>query len=242
MDTRKPHLFRHTIILCLAGIVSGCSIIGMAAGSKTDIQNEKPRKIQGWSLAQLDEGMIIEIVLKDSTTYNGQFLGMKSASANESNTVPGQLVEQDKVSDIYPEIGDSIMVHMKNDRSLWFLYEGHVKNTLKIRNPRTDKKVSIGLNRIHTITDTEETKILDESISVSAEKTKSLYPDRISLMEKGKSHLIDPDSVATLTLPGSKTNYAFQGFIGGLVLDVLVVVVITSIKESFKMDMNLGSN
>ena len=223
MNTFMRKLWLSCLILLMIFLSNSCSMMGLVIGSGIDSANN-PSQIEALDLPVLDKGESMRIQKNDQMIFEGTYQGIK-VLPNENF---GYFYREQKalLQTNLPEFGDSILVHNKAGKQIWYKFRGFNPDHIWIERINSDWTGLIKFDFIREIQDTDFNLIRINSLKSIADRGELFYDKKIILHVDNKEELIDPFDIDKIWIHRSDTYYTeILGSIG-LALDISLIVII----------------
>ncbi len=237
---------RYRLLLCLLILYllsTGCSIIGLAIGANTETEEVYYKTVESnspeFKSLELAEGDSIKIVTNDGDSLSGIFIQYQPLSFEEYTK---GFINAFSNMEYFPKPYDTLWAQ-ENDNNVCYEFLGFEYKNILVKDEKNDTVV-ISLNEPFILLE-EGNKILKKNEFIELIKNKNEVIKSVSfhrymqLMELYARHnnekiliknmedivIIPLDDISQMIVQHSK-NYALEGILVGLGIDVLIVVLL----------------
>ncbi|MCI0494555.1 hypothetical protein L0Z72_06075, partial [candidate division KSB1 bacterium] len=217
------------LIMCAAVIINinSCSVIGLGIGSISDASQTDQTDISVSQLKTMASGISIIIKLKDTNQLSGKFVGSEMIPVEEYAKLYSQACEAIKEIAYLPALGDSF--NLLSNETASFLGFDFDRMLFK------GKKGNIiggSITNIDTLTDSNGNMIDIEIAKKLIAEGKIPLVSAIHIKDATETKQIRLDRIETIQIPTRK-NGKLTGFLIGAIIDVLIILSISSAFQNF---------
>ncbi|MBM3324139.1 MAG: hypothetical protein FJY66_00565, partial [Calditrichaeota bacterium] len=207
--------------------LSGCTVIGIVAGSSLDREAQKKAVIPGWRIDSLEVGTPIVVTRTDGLEFAGTFDGLDRASSETYAAAYTKAISQ--FTSRWPEIDDTLSVSLGYGSSKC-AFKGFGLDAVSVQFPGFSSPREIPLSRLSMMADANGDCY---DLSKVRQCVASLSIPRVSVLRlKHETEVmqIPVDSVAQVRVDRT-THYWLTGMIVGLAADVVITAAILNANQ-----------
>ncbi len=205
--------------LALAGILAGCSLIGIGVGAIFDAHHDDPLLLRGWELHRIGIGKRVSLVLRDNRAIQGVFGGLDASPYEYKERYAAWRAAPSNGE--APALGDTVAIETTAGKLRSGEFQGFEYGALSLQRKGHSTADQIAYKQIARAS-TERGATWDGS-RLAGMATTGLLPLRsCMLLDKTRIPL---EQVLQVTAP--RTHHGkIIGFLVGAVIDALVIISI----------------
>ena len=219
---------RRTQIFLLIGaglVAAGCSLIGLGVGAIVD---KKPRhQIPGWEIQAIEPGQKVELTLADGHVMKGKFTGLSPVPDTEYRRrydearVALRGVTDDAVD--LPRLGVGATIVDASGNRAECEYLGFELGAIAFYLPNRADVSTLPFERLHTLADADGRRVDGATLRRLVHERKVPMRADVTIDNAGRVRI---EEIAQLSI--SKGKGKMIGFLGGLAIDAIIVIVALS--------------
>jgi len=209
---------------------TGCSLIGLGVGAIVDSNQQDRRLVGTGEVFRVTPGTLLQLSMRDGSTIRGRYLGTGPASREEWEKRYAAVRATVLPEGPLPAPGDSIKVRLGRLRSLLGTFRSFGFESLELLPLGASEPVDVALGDVDQIvTGPGPTPRTLASESIVRALSDGHLPCLTAVLIETATDTarVAMDRIAMLSVPNAR-HAARDGFVIGLVADVMVVAVVVS--------------